>query len=81
MEKNGCAPNVVTFNTLMHGFLQNNKTSKVVELLHKMAEPERNLVPDDTTFSIVVDLLAKDEKYRECLNLLPTFSVRKPKES
>ncbi|GAY66860.1 hypothetical protein CUMW_252190 [Citrus unshiu] len=66
MEKNGCAPNVVTFNTLMHGFLQNNKTSKVVELLHKMAEPERNLMPDDTTFSIVVDLLAKDEKYREC---------------
>jgi hypothetical protein len=34
MEDKDCAPNVVTFNTLMLGFFRNNETQKVVEFLH-----------------------------------------------
>lgn len=34
MEDKGCAPNLVTFNTPMLSFLQNNEIQKVVEFLH-----------------------------------------------
>ncbi|TXG47706.1 hypothetical protein EZV62_027000 [Acer yangbiense] len=74
MEDMGCAPNVFTYNTLMWGFLQNSRTTKVVELLQKMAEG--NLMPDACTTSIVMNLLVKHEKYRECLNWLPSFSAK-----
>lgn len=78
MEERGCAPNVVTYNTLMRGFFLNNELPKVVELLHKMVE--KNVSPDASTASIVVDVLSKDEKYRKCLNWLPTFPPQKPEE-
>ncbi|XP_044510675.1 putative pentatricopeptide repeat-containing protein At5g59900 isoform X3 [Mangifera indica] len=76
MEQNGVAPDLVTFNTLMSGFLQNNETLKVVELLHKMKE--RNVKPDASIGSIILDLLGKHEDYREVLNLLPSFSTQEP---
>ncbi|GKV37986.1 hypothetical protein SLEP1_g45944 [Rubroshorea leprosula] len=50
MEKNGCPPDVMTFNTLILCCSKNSKTSKVVELLCIMAE--KNLSPNATTFSI-----------------------------
>lgn len=74
MEENVCAPNVVVYNALMHGFCENNELQKVLELLHKMVE--RELSPDDSTVCIVLDLLSKDEKYRECLDMLPTFPTQ-----
>lgn len=61
MEERGCAPNVVTYNTLMRGFILNNEFPKIVELLHNMVE--KNVSPNASTASIVVDLLSKDEKY------------------
>ncbi|KAK3182778.1 hypothetical protein Dsin_030064 [Dipteronia sinensis] len=70
----GCFPNVITFNTLLHGFIQNNETPKAVVLLHKMAK--RNVIPDATTFSIVIDLLGMEENWSECLNSLPSFPVQ-----
>lgn len=36
MKNEGCAPNLIS--TLMQGFCNYNKASKVVELLHKMAK-------------------------------------------
>ena len=68
MEAKGVAPNCVTFNTLMLGCIRNNETSKVVELLHRM--DERNVIPDGSTLSIVVDLLVKNEI---SLNSIPQF--------
>ncbi|KAI9185020.1 hypothetical protein LWI28_003431 [Acer negundo] len=76
MEEEGCALDLITNNTLMCGFLQNNETTKVIELLHKMVE--RNIMPNASTTSIVIDLLVKDEKYRKCLKLLPSFPKQKP---
>lgn len=73
MDRNGYTPNAVTFNTLMHSFVESNKMEKVVELLHKTKE--RNVMLDARVYSIVMDLVAKDEKYRECLDLLPSFPV------
>lgn len=67
MEKNGCDPNVATFNIIMHEFLQNNDTEKVVEL-HK--SERRNRKPDIATFSSIIKLLPEDEKYRNCLDML-----------
>ena len=75
MEENGCAPNVVTFTTLMFGFLKNNEIPKVVELLHKMVE--RNVKPTECTMSVVKQLLMKAENFGECLNELPQFPVQK----
>ncbi|XP_044510676.1 pentatricopeptide repeat-containing protein At1g63080, mitochondrial-like [Mangifera indica] len=54
----------------------NNETLKVVELLHKMKE--RNVKPDASIGSIILDLLGKHEDYREVLNLLPSFSTQEP---
>ncbi|KAK4850388.1 hypothetical protein QYF36_006350 [Acer negundo] len=76
MKEEGCALDLITNNTLMCGFLQNNETTKVIELLHKMVE--RNIMPNASTTSIVIDLLVKDEKYRKCLKLLPSFPKQKP---
>ncbi|KAK3197807.1 hypothetical protein Dsin_021222 [Dipteronia sinensis] len=74
MEEKGFAPNVITYDTFMHGFLHNDEATKVVELLHQMAE--RYIMPDDFVASIVIDLLLKDENYRECLNWLPSFPTQ-----
>ena len=76
MEEEGCALDLITYNTVMRGFLLNNETAKVVELLHTMVEI--NIMPDASTTPIVIDLLVKDEKYRKCLNLLPSFPKQKP---
>ncbi|KAL5787033.1 hypothetical protein ACOSP7_003982 [Xanthoceras sorbifolium] len=37
---------------------------------------ERNLIPNATTFYIVINWLAKEENYRDCLNLLPLFPMQ-----
>ncbi|KAK2638728.1 hypothetical protein Ddye_026523 [Dipteronia dyeriana] len=37
---------------------------------------QRNIVLDASIASIVIDLLLKDEKYRECLNWLPSFPTQ-----
>ncbi|CAI9781186.1 unnamed protein product [Fraxinus pennsylvanica] len=66
MEKESCAPVVVTFNTLMRGFCNNNEAPKVIELLHEMAE--RNSSPDEYTVVLVINLVCKDSKY---LSLIP----------
>ncbi|KAK1568769.1 hypothetical protein Q3G72_028441 [Acer saccharum] len=78
MEEKGYARNVITYNLLMCDLFQNDEPRTVVELFHKMAE--RNLKPDTSTTSIVVDLLIKDEKYCENLDLLPSFSVQDERE-
>lgn len=71
MWKKRICSSVVTSNTLMSCFCENIESSKVVELLHIMVE--KHASSDATTFSIVIELLSKAEKYCECLNLLPTF--------
>ncbi|KAK2638768.1 hypothetical protein Ddye_026563 [Dipteronia dyeriana] len=62
MEGKSFAPNVITYDTLIRGFLHNDETTKVVKLLHKMAE--RSIMLDASIASIVIYLLLKDEKYR-----------------
>ena len=54
MEEKGCMPNVVTFDTVMRGFIRSNEKSKIVELLHKMAKG--NVIPDASIVAIVIDL-------------------------
>ncbi|KAK2972759.1 hypothetical protein RJ640_019407 [Escallonia rubra] len=71
MEAKGCAPNVVTFNTLMRGFCHQGRRPHVIEILRKMKD--RDVSPDASTASIIIDLLSKDEQHLQYLNLLPTF--------
>ncbi|MDV3143420.1 MAG: pentatricopeptide repeat-containing protein, partial [Sweet potato little leaf phytoplasma] len=71
MEESGCALNVITYNSLLRGFCESNKREEVVKLLHRMAQ--KNVSPDASTCTIVLDMLSKDENYQGCLNLLPTF--------
>lgn len=79
MEEKGCAPNVLTINTLLHSFCQIGECLKVIELLHKMAK--RDVEPDEITVSILEELLNKDENYHECMNLLPSFLSKSQEES
>ena len=60
---------------LIHGCIRINEPSKVIELLHKMKE--KNVMPDASIVSIVVDLLAKNEI---CLNSLPSFPGQERRE-
>ncbi|GAY61272.1 hypothetical protein CUMW_208650 [Citrus unshiu] len=72
MEAKGVEPNFLIFNTLMLGFIRNNETSKVIELLHRI--DKRNVMPDASILSIVVDLLVKNEI---SLNSIPHFKRHK----
>uniref|UniRef100_A0A6N2KXC1 Pentatricopeptide repeat-containing protein n=1 Tax=Salix viminalis TaxID=40686 RepID=A0A6N2KXC1_SALVM len=58
--KKGCAPNVVAFNMLMHGFFQNNETQKAIDFNHKMKV--RKLSPDASTVSMFNHIGKLDEK-------------------
>lgn len=46
MEKEGCAPNLISFTMLLQGVCIHNEALKVVELLQKLTE--RNIFPNDT---------------------------------
>ncbi|KAH7537048.1 hypothetical protein FEM48_Zijuj03G0050900 [Ziziphus jujuba var. spinosa] len=47
-------PDIVTYNTLMRGFLENSELSNVVELLHKMAE--KHVLPGPGEFLVHVSV-------------------------
>ncbi|KAK4845135.1 hypothetical protein QYF36_001323 [Acer negundo] len=64
----------LTFGTLIRSFIQNNERSKVVELLHEMANS--NLILDASIVSMVIEILVDDENYHEFLNSLPSFPVQ-----
>ena len=55
-----------------------NEMDKVVQYLHIMAK--RNVLLHTDTASIVVDLITKDERSKEYLNLLPVFSHKNKKQ-
>lgn len=55
----------------MLGFCNNNQASKEVELLHEM--DKRNILPDASTVSTVVDFLSKESNYWEYINLIRNF--------
>lgn len=73
MEKIGCAPSVVNFNTLIREFCNLSEVSKVVELLVKMKE--RNISPDEDTVSLVLDILSKHPNSWKYISLIPNFSA------
>jgi pentatricopeptide repeat protein len=47
MEKEGYAPDVISFNTLLRGFCNLKEASKVIELLVKMREKYLLKLPHD----------------------------------
>ncbi|KAL0561452.1 hypothetical protein IC582_001880 [Cucumis melo] len=75
MEENGCSPDLITYSILMRGFFESNKLEKVVQLLHRMIE--KDVWPDAGIYAIVEDMVCKDEKYKEWLDLLQSFLVQK----
>ena len=54
------------------GFWKSSKSEEVIKLLHKMVQ--RNVSPNDSICTIVVDMLCKDIEYS--LDLLPSKSVK-----
>uniref|UniRef100_A0A9I9DB46 Pentatricopeptide repeat-containing protein n=1 Tax=Cucumis melo TaxID=3656 RepID=A0A9I9DB46_CUCME len=66
MIQRGIFPDSCTYNSLMEGFC-------MVDDLNSARELFLNTI----SYTIVVDMLCKDEKYRECLDLFPRFSVQK----
>lgn len=66
---------IITYNTLLHGFCKGNKSKEVIEILHRMVQ--KDVSPSVITCTIVVGMLSKNEKYQECLDLLPRYPVQK----
>ncbi|XP_038896391.1 LOW QUALITY PROTEIN: pentatricopeptide repeat-containing protein At3g22470, mitochondrial-like [Benincasa hispida] len=72
MKENGCTPNIITYSTLLCGFCESNKSDEVVQQM-----VQKDVLPEAGICTIVVDMVCKDEKYQECLDLLRKFPIQK----
>jgi pentatricopeptide repeat protein len=58
-EENGCSPNHVTYNKIIQGILQYNKTSRVVQYLQMMVN--KGFLANATIATIMIDLLSMNQ--------------------
>ncbi|CAL2264525.1 unnamed protein product [Prunus armeniaca] len=76
--KLGLEPNVLTFNTLINGYLLEHRVAEAAALFHKMMRAaiqllrkmeERPCKPDLVAYSTIIDSLCKDTQVVDALNL------------
>ncbi|VAI60961.1 unnamed protein product [Triticum turgidum subsp. durum] len=56
-ERGVCSPNVVTYNTVIHGFFKEGEVSKACNLFHEMVQ--KGVEPNVVTYSLTIDALCK----------------------
>ncbi|KAF6153303.1 hypothetical protein GIB67_003493 [Kingdonia uniflora] len=71
MEDKGCMADDVTFNTMVQGFLQNNKIYTAIQFLNEMAE--RNFLTNARTTSMITVLVAKCKPDHTMVGMLHKF--------
>jgi len=59
MEKHGCRPDQITYNTLIRGFLNNNEVKGALEIIDVMTA--KGFQGDAETASLVFNLLSDDQ--------------------
>ncbi|VAH12594.1 unnamed protein product [Triticum turgidum subsp. durum] len=57
MPELGCTPDVVAYNTVIHGFFKEGHVSKACNLFHEMAQ--QGVKPNVVTYNSVIDALCK----------------------
>ncbi|KAM3399747.1 hypothetical protein ACQJBY_004900 [Aegilops geniculata] len=57
MPELGCTPDVVAYNTVVHGFFREGQVGKACDLFHGMAQ--QAVMPNVVTYSSVIDALCK----------------------
>ena len=60
MDIKGIQPNVVSYNSLMHGLCNSDQQEEASALFNEMTS--FNIMPDAVTFNILVDTLCKKGK-------------------
>nr|QIP66257.1 restorer of fertility-like protein [Triticum aestivum]QIP66411.1 restorer of fertility-like protein [Triticum aestivum] len=55
MPELGCTPNVVAYNTVIHGFFREGQVGKACNLFHEMRQ--QGVTPDVVTYNSVIDVL------------------------
>jgi leucine-rich PPR motif-containing protein len=56
MPELGCTPNVVSYNTLLKGFCNDNRAEEALELLHMMANNKgRSCRPNVVSYTTVIN--------------------------
>lgn len=73
MAKNGCHPNVVTFSTLINGYIKANNIDEVVKVFQEM--PSKGIVPDVVTYNNLVDGLCKANRLQLARQLFNEMQV------
>nr|QIP66332.1 restorer of fertility-like protein [Triticum aestivum] len=53
----GCTPNVVAYNTVIHGFFREGQVGKACDMFHGMAH--KGVMPNVVTYNSVIDALCK----------------------
>ncbi|PQQ02363.1 hypothetical protein Pyn_34922 [Prunus yedoensis var. nudiflora] len=67
MKDQGLMPDVVTYNTLIHGLCQSGKWEKAKSFLICMVDS--GISPDVYTFAVLISALCKEERIQEALAL------------
>ncbi|KAH9616496.1 hypothetical protein KSS87_013316 [Heliosperma pusillum] len=74
MVSNGCAPNVVTFTCLIHGYLKQKRISDVLSIFKEMFE--NRLAPNEATYRLLVRMLYKEGKSKEAESIIKLMATR-----
>ncbi|CAI9754961.1 unnamed protein product [Fraxinus pennsylvanica] len=68
MEKNGCKPDVISYNVIISGLCREGKAREAHDLLEDM--PRRKCFPDVVTYRILVDGLCDQMHLKEGAGIL-----------
>jgi pentatricopeptide repeat protein len=73
-QEGGCSPDVVSYTTVIHGFLNEGQLSTPSNLLHEMVE--KGVVPNVVTYSSIIDGLCTRGRSKEARKILDCAVVK-----
>ncbi|KAK6255214.1 hypothetical protein SCA6_016519 [Theobroma cacao] len=74
MSERDVKPDVITYNSLIHGFCLSGQWKEAAILFHRMMD--EGIHPDVVTFSSLIDALCQQKKVKEARRMLEQMSER-----
>lgn len=74
MKQNGCLPDGITYNTIIRGFLGQQKGYKAVAFLEELVG--RGFSPSASNFSSIIDLISTEGEDPSLQKLIRKFMPR-----